>query len=233
MGAVEIIYDESDVVDGGLPKAEDANVQVHTYFPTSIYTVEVPEYLELVKSVAIEAVSEDAKDYDEIFPVVMSTNLSLDPRLDGFANYVGKIALDILDLQGVATENYHTYFTEMWMQEHHKHSLMEQHSHAGGTQVIGFYFLDVPEKASPLIVHDPRPGKVQIGLFQKSQTDITYSSDTIVIQPKPGMMVFTNAWLPHSFGRHGSDEPIRFIHFNLATVPRMNPNQEPMACPSS
>ena len=225
MGAVEIIYDESDAVDGGLPSAEDANVQVHTYFPTSIYTVEVPEYLELVKSAALESVSEEAKAYDEIFPVVMSGNMSTDPRLDSFSNYVGKIALDILGLQGVATDNYHLFFTEMWMQEHYKHSLMEQHSHAGGTQIVGFYFLEVPERASPLILHDPRPGKVQVGLFQKDQTDITYSSDTIVIQPTPGMMVFTNSWLPHSFGRHGTDAPIRFIHFNLATVPKMNPNQ--------
>ena len=72
---------------------------------------------------------------------------------------------------------------------------------------------------------DPRPAKVQVGLFQQNPQEITYTSDQIVIWPKPGMLVFTNAWLPHSFGRHGTDEPIRFVHFNLGCVPRMNPNQ--------
>jgi len=225
MGAVEVIYDDTDNNAGALPLVENSNVQVHTYFPTNVYTVHLPEYLALVKSVALESIVEESKNYNEIYPVVMSKNISLDPRLDEFANYVGKIVLDILELQGVATSEYHTFFTEMWMQEHYKHSLMEQHSHAGGTQIVGFYFLEVPEKSSPLILHDPRPGKVQIGLFNKNPTEISYSSDQIVIIPEPGLMIFTNAWLPHSFGRHGSEAPTKFIHFNLATAPRINPNQ--------
>jgi hypothetical protein len=28
-------------------------------------------------------------------------------------------------------------------------------------------------------------------------------------------MIFANAWLPHGFTRHGSDKPIKFVHFNI------------------
>lgn len=221
----EIIYDSSDTPEAPTCSAVNSELQVFTYFPTSIYVIERPEYLDAVKEVALDAVPEEAKDYDELFPVIMSGQMFADPRIDEFVGFVGKTAFDILDHQGVAMENYHMFFTEMWMQEHHKHSLMEQHSHAGQTQIVGFYFLETPEKCSPLILHDPRPAKVQVGLFQKNPQEISYTSDQIVIWPKPGMLVFTNAWLPHSFGRHGTDEPIRFVHFNLGCVPRMNPNQ--------
>jgi hypothetical protein len=33
--------------------------------------------------------------------------------------------------------------------------------------------------------------------------------------PKPGMMVFANSWLAHSFTRHAADQAIEFVHFNL------------------
>ena len=87
MGAVEIIYDEADVSAGALPTAEDANVEVHTYFPTSIYTVEVPEYLDLVKSVAVESVPEEVKASappalpNSKTPLPASTNSAYGPSL--------------------------------------------------------------------------------------------------------------------------------------------------------
>jgi hypothetical protein len=38
-------------------------------------------------------------------------------------------------------------------------------------------------------------------------------------QPNPGLLIFANSWLPHSFSKHASDEPIKFVHFNLTVVP--------------
>jgi len=32
------------------------------------------------------------------------------------------------------------------------------------------------------------------------------------------MLVLANSWLPHSFTKNGSDEPMTFIHFNLGVV---------------
>jgi uncharacterized protein (TIGR02466 family) len=104
----------------------------------------------------------------------------------------------------------------VWTQEHHKHSLMEQHVHGFGTQLVGFFFLETPENCSRAMFHDPRGGKVQINLPEADMSVATPASNTINFAPEPGMMLISNAWLPHSFGRHGSDKPIKFVHFNLS-----------------
>ena len=111
--------------------------------------------------------------------------------------------------------NKEVFFTEMWTQEHYKHSLMEQHTHKFGSQIVGFYFLETPENCSRLLVHDPRPAKTIIGLDEFDVNEATEASDIVNFTPEPGLLVFTNGWLPHSFSRHMSEEPIKFVHFNL------------------
>lgn len=92
---------------------------------------------------------------------------------------------------------------------------MEQHVHMFGAQIVGFYFLEAPENSSRVVFHDPRPGKVQINLPEQDQSMATVASHMINFQPKPGLLIFSNAWLPHSFTRHASDKPLKFVHFNL------------------
>ena len=47
------------------------------------------------------------------------------------------------------------------------------------------------------------------------QANATIASKMINFEPKPGLMIFSNAWLAHSFTRHASEKPIKFVHFNL------------------
>jgi hypothetical protein len=47
--------------------------------------------------------------------------------------------------------------------------------------------------------------------------------------PKEGMLMLTNAWLPHSFTRNMSDKPMRFIHFNVNVKEATTYYQPPMA----
>jgi uncharacterized protein (TIGR02466 family) len=187
------------------------------YFPTVIYTIMKPEFLDVVNEVSEESLKQVRKETSlhEIYPVYMSDNYFLDPRIQQFSTYVGSTAWNILVGQGYAMNNLVVQFTEMWTQEHYKHSLMEQHAHGYGSQIVGFYFLETPENCSRIIFHDPRPGKTLINLPEIDQYQATYGSNMINLDPKPGMLVFSNSWLPHSFSRHGSDEPIKFVHFNL------------------
>jgi hypothetical protein len=101
---------------------------------------------------------------------------------------------------------------------------MEQHTHKFGSQIIGFYFLETPENCSKLLVHDPRPAKMIIGLDEINSNEATEASDIVNFIPEPGLLVFTNGWLPHSFSRHESEEPIKFVHFNIGvlTVGKLN-----------
>jgi hypothetical protein len=202
-------------------EAKQDVVQANIYFPTAIYQIDKPEFLEPVSKVAEEALAKirTEKELNEIYPVHMTGNLFDIPEIIPFQYYVGGTAYNILNEQGYNLENFETFFSEMWCQEHYKHSAMEQHTHGAGSQIVGFYFLETPENCSKVIFHDPRPAKPMISWAEKNAADATFASNSIHFTPKPGMLMFTNAWLPHSFSRHESDKPIKFIHFNIGLRP--------------
>ena len=194
-------------------------------FPTTVCVVSKPEFLDTVRAVSDEYLSQQSDDLNEIYPVKMSGNFSDDPRLRDFCEYVGSASWQILRNQGSDMNGASTFFSEMWTQEHHKHSLMEQHVHGNGAQLVGFYFLETPENCSKALFYDPRPGKVQVNLPEADIGAITPASNAMGIEAKPGTLIFANAWLPHGFTRHAADEPIRFVHFNV------NVEYAPQACP--
>lgn len=203
-------------------------LNVGWYFPCPIYTVERPDFLSSVNEVSEEALNESRKtqQVNDIYPVLMSGNYFADPRIASFSQFIADTAWGILKDQGYNMLGLQTSFMEMWTQEHHKMSGMEQHVHGFGSQIVGFYFLEAPEGSSRVVFHDPRPGKVQINLFEQDASQATVASQMINYEPKPGLMVFSNAWLPHSFTRHTADKPIKFVHFNL-TVQAALPSPPP------
>lgn len=195
----------------------NTQLEVAYHFPCSMYLIERPDFLEAVKEVSEEYLESARKEQslDEIYPVVMSGNYYADLRMENFASFVGETAWNILKEQGYAMDGKVVSFAEMWTQEHHKHSSMEQHIHGFGSQIVGFYFLEVPENSSRVVFHDPRAGKVQLDLPEQDMNIATPASKMINFEAKPGLMIFSNAWMPHSFTRHASDNPIKFVHFNL------------------
>jgi len=206
--------------------AENTQLQAAFHFPCPIYLIERPDFLASVMEVSEESLAKQHQErqLDEIYPVMMSDNYAHDPRIAEFTEFVGATAWNIMNEQGYAMQNFVMSFTEMWTQEHYKHSAMEQHTHGYGAQIVGFYFLEVPEGSSKVLFHDPRAGKVQIDLPEQDPSQATIASKIINFEPKPGMLIFSNAWLAHSFTRHASDKPIKFVHFNLSA------QMAPMMC---
>jgi uncharacterized protein (TIGR02466 family) len=204
-------------------------LQVAHHFPCPIYLIERPDFLDAVNTISEEALVESRKtqSLNEIYPVYMTTNYFGDPRMAGFSEFVGATAWNILNEQGYAMQDKVVSFTEMWTQEHHKHSSMDAHVHGFGSQIVGFYFLETPEDCSRVVFHDPRSGKVQIDLPEQDMNMATPASKMINFTPKPGLMIFANSWLMHSFTRHASDKPIKFVHFNLTV--QMAPQQNIVA----
>jgi uncharacterized protein (TIGR02466 family) len=100
---------------------------------------------------------------------------------------------------------------------------MEQHVHGYGSQIVGFYFIETPENCSRVVFHDPRSAKIQIDLPEQDMTMATPASKMINFVPKPGLLVFANAWLAHSFTRHASEQPIKFVHFNVSVLQAQEP----------
>ena len=192
------------------------SVNRYVYFPTPIYTTNRPDFLPAVNQVSEENISiARDKTINELYPVYMSNSYYNDPRLEEFSKFITTTAWSILNDQGYYMADKEAFFTEMWTQEHYKHSMMEQHTHKFGSQIVGFYFLETPEGCSRLLIHDPRPAKIIIGLEETDPSNVSDASDIINFELKSGTMIFTNGWLPHSFDRHGSDDPIKFVHFNL------------------
>jgi len=192
------------------------NKELH--FPSVIYTVQKPEFLESVKQACHEGLgkAKQNKKHDDLYPVYMTDSLFEDERIEDLGNFIVTAGWDILKDQGYNTNGLNTFLTELWCQEHGKHSLMEQHVHGMGAQIVGFYFIDTPENCSKPVFYDPRPGKVQTNLPENNVNNLTPASQMANFKPVPGMLIFANAWLPHSFTRHGSEEPIRFIHFSIS-----------------
>jgi uncharacterized protein (TIGR02466 family) len=205
---------------------QNTQLQVAYHFPCPIYLIERPDFLEAVKVVSEEALEKQRKErkLDEIYPVYMTQSYFADPRMADFSSFIGSTAWNILNEQGYAMQDRAVQFTEMWTQEHHKHSAMDAHVHGFGSQIVGFYFLETPEDCSHVVFHDPRAAKVQIDLPEQDVNMATPASKAINFTPKPGMMIFANSWLAHSFTRHAADLPIKFVHFNLTVI------QQPQAC---
>ena len=203
-------------------------LQVAYHFPCPIYIIERPDFLDAVNAVSEEGlkVARKGRDLNEIYPVHMTGSYFADSRVSDFSEFVGATAWNILNEQGYAMQDKAVQFTEMWTQEHHKHSAMDAHIHGYGSQIIGFYFLETPEGGSNVVFHDPRAAKVQIDLPEQDMSMATPASKMIHFTPKPGMMIFANSWLAHSFTRHASEQPIKFVHFNLTVIP------QPQNCPT-
>jgi len=203
-------------------------LQVAYHFPCPIYIIERPDFLDAISIVSEEAleVQRKERDLNEIYPVYMTGNYFSDSRLVEFSEFVGATAWNILNEQGYAMADKGLSFTEMWTQEHHKHSAMDAHVHGFGSQIVGFYFLETPENCSNVVFHDPRAAKVQIDLPEQDVTMATPASKAINFTPKPGMMIFANSWLAHSFTRHAAELPIKFVHFNLTVI------QQPQSFPA-
>jgi len=196
-------------------------LQVAHHFPCPIYIIERPDFLEEVSKIAEENLEIQRKEHDlnEIYPVYMTGNFFDAPCMTKFIEFVGATAWNILNEQGYAMGDKAVSFTEMWIQEHHKHSAMDAHVHGYGSQIVGFYFLETPENCSNVVFYDPRAAKVQIDLPEQDVNMATPASKMINFTPKPGMMIFSNSWLPHSFTRHAANTPIKFVHFNLTVIP--------------
>ena len=199
------------------------------YFSSTVYAIKKPEFLEPVQQVTKEYLEKSKEKKNKEKPMtLMTADYSGEPLVAEFAQYISQTVWNILDAQGYAMENFVTYFMEMWTQEHNFHSSMEQHVHGFGAQMSVFYFIDVPDDGCKMIIYDPRPAKVIINLPVKDKQEVLPASQNVVFTPEAGTMIFTPAWLPHSFTRNlNKKEPVRFVHMNLSVAPAPQKENKP------
>lgn len=194
------------------------------YFSSAVYTIKKPEFLDKVNSISKEYIDIRKKSQvlNEIYSVYMSDNMFQDNRLSEFTDFIISTSHDILNSQGYKMDSFDMRFHDMWAQEHYKYSGQEEHIHGFGSQISGFYFLEVPSDPPRVLIHDPRPSKIYANMPESDMNKASYASQLINFLPESGMMFFTNSWLPHSFTKNTSDSPFRFIHFDLGVTFKQN-----------
>ena len=195
------------------------------YFASSVYRLDKLDFLDSVNKVSdeyLEKSKQEEPTLDETHPVRMTSHYFNDERIIDFSSYVAQTAWNILHHQGYAMQDYSTYFLEMWTQEHHKCSSMDQHIHGNNAQITAFYFLNEPKESSRVVFHDLRAAKVMSNLPEQDVNNATSSSIMVNFEPKAGMLLLTNSYLPHSFSRHKSDEPLKFVHMTLGVMKSQN-----------
>jgi hypothetical protein len=197
-------------------------------FVTPIYSINKPEWIEDGRDVISKYIEKrkSDKDYKEnpIYPICQTEFMS-DEKMNPLMNYIAATAWNLLDENGYKMDLYYTYVMDFWGQSLDKHAMHIEHVHNLGAQYTGFYFLDVPENSSNLLIFDPRPGKKQIGLVEKDMSQVTLGTSIINYKPKPGDLYLIPSWLGHGFSPNASDEAFRFIHFNVsAQLATQQPN---------
>lgn len=204
-----------------LKKQVNEQLDVDHFFSSPVYSISQPKFLKKISVVSEEslATTREQVELNALWPQMMSGDFSQDDRIHEFTSWVLATAWNVLVSQGYMMEAYDIGFTAMWTQEHHQSSDMPEHVHADFSQLIAFYFLEVPEDGSALVIHDPRPGKVQIDLQPQDIKSITHASRQVFIKPKAGDLIITNAYLAHSFTRNMNKEPTKFVHMNIAAWP--------------
>jgi len=190
------------------------------HFTTSIYSAHRPEFISDIKPIFDEYVNvlKKDKDVNDVYPGIMTHLMNDDTRVEMLSRYVADVAWDILDNQGYNVDNFYTYIQSMWGQYHPRTSNMEQHSHGESSQLVGFYFIDVPNDSSQAYFYDPRAVKTHAGLPIKNADKLMTSHDSVYYVPKAGDIIITNSWLAHSFTRNKNIMPFNFLHFNIGVV---------------
>lgn len=192
----------------------ESSLMIHGHFASTVYTYQKPEFLDIVRKIAKNNISTIPEELQGPY-VCHSVNLLADARIQDFADFIGNESWLILQGQGYNMNDKNVLFHAIWCQEYKKNAYMPQHVHGHGTQLVGFYFIETPKKCPITILHDPRPGKVQAGLDDMDRSMYTSASNELCIQPEEGMVIITNAWMPHSFTQNLSNKHFKFIHFNI------------------
>ena len=198
------------------------------YFPTPIYFMDKPEWVDSL-NIATDKFVEEARTLNKPLMILNrdvglvhhSSALADDKKFNEFIKFICDNAFIFLEQQGYNIDLYFMAIQECWVQEFSKEGGGHHNSHIhSNSHISGFYFLKASDKTSYPVFHDSRVNKKMIQLKEKDITKITEASELINVPAKPGMFIFFPSYLEHQFIMDPGIEPFRFIHFNLQAIPK-------------
>lgn len=209
------------------------NLKRENYFTTPIWSAYEPQFVkELNKAsdpyikASKKRIAADIKLRNKTYGdkgdkgfVYHSTTLTVDPKFNKLSRYIVDTASNLLKEMGHNLNDHVVFITELWVQEFPKDGCGHHsaHSHWNG-HISGFYFLKSGETTSRPVFHDPRPGKTMIGLPETKKENITYASQEVSYNTKPGTMIFFPSYLTHEYPPDIGYDTFRFIHWNCQAI---------------
>jgi uncharacterized protein (TIGR02466 family) len=205
------------------------------YFQCPIWFADEPAFVDKLNKASDSYIKESKKNMQksinkrnkkygnkgDMGHVFHSTTLIGDPKFKQLQEYIGATSYNLLDEMGFDLSNFQIFITEMWVQEFAKqggghHTL---HTHWNG-HISGFCFLKASNATSRPMFEDPRPGNLMNLLPQKDINKISYASNQISYDVRPGRMIFFPSYMPHLYTVDMGYEPFRFIHWNCQAIPK-------------
>ena len=79
-----------------------ATLQPSSYFASTIYTIEKPEFLDSVGKISDKAlkITKDSQEKNEVYPSVMSASMIGTPEIKDFEMFIAQSGWSILEAQG-------------------------------------------------------------------------------------------------------------------------------------
>ena len=205
------------------------------YFQCPIWFADEPAFVDKLNKASDSYIKESKKNMQksinkrnkkygnkgDMGHVFHSTTLIGDPKFKQLQEYIGATSYNLLDEMGFDLSNFQIFITEMWVQEFAKqggghHTL---HTHWNG-HISGFCFLKASNATSRPMFEDPRHGNLMNLLPQKDINKISYASNQISYDVRPGRMIFFPSYMPHLYTVDMGYEPFRFIHWNCQAIPK-------------
>ena len=203
-------------------------MEFNEYFKTPVYVEEKPEWVDPINKVC-DGYIKKAKDLhkeqikkqkgSDFGLVAHSHPIAEDPKLKKYITHLGNRSWEFLDTMGYDLKNHTCVFTECWVQEFPKDGGGHHNSHVHpNNHVSGFFYLHREENSPLPVFHDPRPAALISALPEKDSSQITYASQAVHWQPKPGTLILQPAYITHQYSVGGPNKPFRFIHFNIQAI---------------
>lgn len=203
-------------------------MKFNDYFKTPVYAEEKPEWVNPINKIcdpyikkAKELNKEKIKKQkgSDFGVVAHSHPIAQEPKLKKYIDYIGNRAWEFLDAMGYDLKDHTCVFTECWVQEFPKDGGGHHNSHVHpNNHVSGFLYLHREDNGPSPVFHDPRPAALICALPEKDKNQLTYASQALHYNPKPGTLLIQPAYITHQYSVGQPNQPFRFIHFNIQAI---------------
>lgn len=186
-----------------------ATLQAFSYFPSTVYRDEQPEWVGYTQSVI-------KRYFDNAPPqgvLNQTDSMANDPALKFLTDYLLQSSVEILRTQGYAVDRYEFYLSGLWGQDVDCMGGTNVHVHKN-SQICGWFFLETPEGGAYPVYHDPRMNKQMIELDYAQNTELTDASPQVHFDNlKPGTILMANSWMQHQLTQNNSQTKTKSVHF--------------------